>query len=199
VFSTPWYFLSHAALVDWFDVLDDDDNRPIVSEREILRNLQVIVQHADQTLSQRYIPQPLLTIDKHGTAKQVAKSSMGVLSTEIRKIWSSLRSTLSSDKNNASCLQIVDNALFIVCLDNATPNNLADMCSMFLCGTYVMNNGVQVGTCTNRWYDKVGVCVRLSSPGMRTPRSSPSCKSSSVRTARRASTLSIRASTATPS
>jgi len=82
---------------------------------------------------------------------------MGVLSTENRKTWSSLRSSLSNDKNNASCLHIVDNALFIVCLDDATPSNLADMCSTFLCGTYVMDNGVQVGTCTNRWYDKVRV------------------------------------------
>ena len=89
------------------------------------------------------------------TLGQVAKGAMGVLSTENRKIWSSLRSSMSSDKNNASCLHIVDNALFIVCLDDATPANLADMCSTFLCGTYVMDNGVQVGTCTNRWYDKV--------------------------------------------
>jgi hypothetical protein len=87
--------------------------------------------------------------------EQVAKGAMGVLSTENRKTWSSIRSSLLHDKNNASCLQIVDNALFIVCLDDATPIDLADMCSTFLCGTYVMDNGVQVGTCTNRWYDKV--------------------------------------------
>jgi carnitine O-acetyltransferase len=80
---------------------------------------------------------------------------MGVLSTENRKIWSSLRATLSKERNNASCLQIIDDALFVVCLDDATPAHLSDLCYTFLCGTYHLDGGVQVGTCTNRWYDKV--------------------------------------------
>lgn len=78
-----------------------------------------------------------------------------MLSTENRKIWSKLRASLSSDRNNASCLEIVDNALFIVCLDDAAPENLAELCDNFLCGTYSLDAGVQIGTCTNRWYDKV--------------------------------------------
>lgn len=78
-----------------------------------------------------------------------------MLTTENRKIWSSLRSSLAEDRLNAACLEIVDNALFIVCLDDASPDNLADLCSNFLCGTYKLENGEQVGTCTNRWYDKV--------------------------------------------
>ena len=32
---------------DWFDVLDAE-NRPVLTEREILRNLQAIVSDADQ-------------------------------------------------------------------------------------------------------------------------------------------------------
>jgi hypothetical protein len=35
-------------LSDWFDALDDE-NRPLLTEREILRNLQAIVQDADKT------------------------------------------------------------------------------------------------------------------------------------------------------
>ena len=123
--------------VDWFGVLDEQ-NRPLLSEREVLRNLQAIVHDADKT-------------EKH----EAARRAIGVLSTENRRIWSSLRKLLANDKNNASCLQIVDNALFIVCLDDAAPDNLADLCSNFLCGTYSLQNGEQVGTCTNRWYDKV--------------------------------------------
>jgi carnitine O-acetyltransferase len=53
----------------------------------------------------------------------------------------------------------VDNALFIVCLDDATPENLAELCGNFLCGTYGLENGVQIGTCTNRWYDKLQIIV----------------------------------------
>ena len=34
--------------LDWFDVLDDD-NLPVLTEREVLRNLQAIVTDADKT------------------------------------------------------------------------------------------------------------------------------------------------------
>ncbi|KAK2460704.1 hypothetical protein APHAL10511_007174 [Amanita phalloides] len=125
----------------WFDVLDNE-NRPLLTEREVLRNLQAIVQDADET-------------DKH----EAVRRAIGVLSTENRRIWSSLRKLLEEDKNNSSCLQIVDNALFVVCLDDAAPDNLADLCSNYLCGTYDLQNGEQVGTCTNRWYDKLQIIV----------------------------------------
>jgi carnitine O-acetyltransferase len=123
--------------IDWFDVLDED-NLPLLTEREVLRHLQAIVSDAD-------------TLDR----SEVARKAIGVLSTENRKIWSGLRKMLQQDRNNAGCLQIIDRALFVVCLDDATPENLADLCSNFLCGTYSLQGGEQVGTCTNRWYDKV--------------------------------------------
>ena len=109
-----------------------------MSEREILRNLQAIVADADE------LP-----------VTEVAKNALGVLTTENRKIWSSLHDTLSRDRSNAACLHVVDRALFVVCLDDAAPEGLAELCRNFLCGTYRLVGGVQVGTCTNRWYDKV--------------------------------------------
>ncbi|KAI6121053.1 carnitine acetyl transferase [Pisolithus croceorrhizus] len=117
----------------WFDVLDED-NRPLLTEREVLRNLQAIVKDADKT--------PIT---------EVARNAIGVLTTENRKTWSTLRHTLAEDRTNAACLSLVDDALFIVCLDDAAPartDDLAALCSNFL-------EGVQVGTCTNRWYDKL--------------------------------------------
>jgi hypothetical protein len=80
---------------------------------------------------------------------------MGILSTENRKVWSRLRNTLSRDKTNADCLRTIDNALFVVCLDDTSPKNLSELCANYLCGSYDLRAGVQVGTCTNRWYDKV--------------------------------------------
>ncbi|KAI9445883.1 acyltransferase ChoActase/COT/CPT [Lactarius indigo] len=125
----------------WFDVLDDK-NHLLLSEREILRNLQAIVADADK------LP-----------VTEVARNALGVLTTENRKNWSSLRDTLSRDRRNAACLHVVDRALFVVCLDDATPEGLAEMCGNFLCGTYRLVGGVQVGTCTNRWYDKLQIIV----------------------------------------
>ena len=104
----------------------------------MLRNLQAILSDADKV--------PI---------SEVARGAIGVLSTENRKIWSGLRHMLASDKHNKSCLDIVDNALFIVCLDDVSPQGLAELCSNFLCGIYSLQEGEQVGTCTNRWYDKV--------------------------------------------
>ncbi|KAI5119672.1 hypothetical protein M0805_009617 [Coniferiporia weirii] len=125
----------------WFDVLDAE-NRPVLTEREIMRNLQAIVADADRT--------PVM---------DVAKSAVGVLSTENRKTWSGLRERLKNDKHNAECLEVVDDALFVVCLDDTAPNDLAQLCANFLCGTYGLSGGVQIGTCTNRWYDKLQIIV----------------------------------------
>jgi carnitine O-acetyltransferase len=84
----------------WFDVLDDN-NDLIMTERDVSANLQAIVNDAEQTPIQN-----------------AAKGALGVLSTENRKIWSSLREVLGKDEgsNNSDCLNIVDSALFILCL-----------------------------------------------------------------------------------
>ena len=41
-------FLIRTSYLDWFDVLDEE-NRPVLTEREVLRNLQAIVTDADKT------------------------------------------------------------------------------------------------------------------------------------------------------
>jgi len=102
-------------------------------------------------------------VNIHKMSEQVARNSIGVLTTENRKTWSHHRHDLANSKHNGPCLEIVDNALFVVCLDDAAPDNIAELCANFLCGTYSLTNGVQVGTCTNRWYDK----VPISSPSLR--------------------------------
>lgn len=126
----------------WFDVLDSK-NRPMLSDREILTNLQGIVADADK------IP-----------VTDTAQSAVGILTTENRKIWSNLRNELrESNKRNAKSLAIVESALFVVCLDDAEPADLGELCGNFLCGGYRLEHGTQVGTCTNRWYDKLQIIV----------------------------------------
>ncbi|WVR04283.1 hypothetical protein IAU60_001283 [Kwoniella sp. DSM 27419] len=126
----------------WFDCLDSK-NMPLMTDREIFTNLEAIVKDADKT-----------------PVNQVAANSVGILTTESRKIWSHARADLiSSNKLNASCLAIVESALFVVCLDDAGPEDLGELCSNFLCGGYRLDGGVQTGTCTNRWYDKLQIIV----------------------------------------
>ncbi|KAM0805272.1 Choline/Carnitine o-acyltransferase-domain-containing protein [Usnea florida] len=127
----------------WFDVLDNKADL-IMTEKDMALNLQVIVDDAEET------PIP-----------DAAKGALGVLSTENRKIWSGLRDVLTreADSNNADCLGIVDSALFILCLDYTEPKTSAQLCGNMLCGTNEVVKGVQVGTCTNRWYDKLQIIV----------------------------------------
>ncbi|KAJ2898762.1 carnitine acetyl transferase [Zalerion maritima] len=127
----------------WFDVLDDSSDL-IMTEKDISVNLQTIIDDATQTPIQ-----------------DAAKGALGVLSTENRRVWSGLRDVLTREEasNNADCLSIVDTALFVLCLDYTEPNTTAALCQNMLCGTSEVEKGVQIGTCTNRWYDKLQIIV----------------------------------------
>ncbi|KAI1196484.1 choline/Carnitine O-acyltransferase [Nemania serpens] len=127
----------------WFDVLDDNSDL-IMSERDVAINLQTIIDDAAQTPIQ-----------------EAAKGALGILSTENRKIWSGLREALTREEgsNNADCLGIVDSALFVLCLDYTEPATEAELCQNMLCGTNEVVKGVQIGTCINRWYDKLQIIV----------------------------------------
>lgn len=127
----------------WFDVLDDNSDI-IMTEKDVAINLQTIIDDAAQTPIQ-----------------DAAKGALGVLSTENRKVWSGLRDVLTryEGSNNADCLGIVDSALFIICLDYTEPTTASALCQNMLCGTSEIEKGVQIGTCTNRWYDKLQIIV----------------------------------------
>ncbi|GAA5932519.1 hypothetical protein JCM1841_000236 [Sporobolomyces salmonicolor] len=125
----------------WFDVLDSE-HRPCLTERALLSNLTAIVADAART-----------------PPNQVAQSALGVLSTERRATWAEQRQHLMKNQGNAMCLDVLDKALFVVCLDDANPQTASEMCSNMLCGTYKLDKGVQVGTCTNRYYDKLQIIV----------------------------------------
>lgn len=127
----------------WFDVLDDASDL-IMAEKDLALNLQVIVDDAEQTPIQ-----------------EAAKGALGVLTTENRKIWAGLRDVLTRrpESNNSECLGIVDSALFILCLDYTAPQTGAELCGNMLCGTSEVVKGIQIGTCTNRWYDKLQIIV----------------------------------------
>lgn len=127
----------------WFDVMDDSSDL-IMTEKDMSINLQTIVDDA-----------------QHTPIQEAAKGAIGVLTTENRKVWSNLRDIMTRDEgsNNADCLGIVDSALFVLCLDYSEPMSGADLCGNMLCGTSQIEKGVQIGTCTNRWYDKLQIIV----------------------------------------
>ncbi|CEH16354.1 acyltransferase ctase cot cpt [Ceraceosorus bombacis] len=125
----------------WFEALDED-HRPLLTERALLSNLRAICKDADQT-----------------APRDVAKGALGILTTEKRKTWAGVRGILKEHPHNAKCLEVVDSALFVVCMDDSEPQDPAQLCSNMLSGTIQLDEGVQVGTCSNRWYDKLQIIV----------------------------------------
>jgi carnitine O-acetyltransferase len=51
-------------------------------------------------------------------------------------------------------INIIDSALFVVCLDNSSPDTAESIASNCLHGSSVVNGHVQSGSCINRWFDK---------------------------------------------
>lgn len=132
----------------WFDVLDDN-NDLIMSEEDIAINFQTIIDDAENT--------PIT---------EAVKGAVGVLTTENRRIWADIRDNMkisadihATDATNFECLRKVDLALFVVCLDHTSPESMGDLSKNMLCGLSTLEKGVQVGSCTNRWYDKLQIIV----------------------------------------
>lgn len=127
----------------WFDVLDSN-HELVVSEQDLIVNFTSIIHDSLST-----------------PPSEIAKSSFGVLTTENRRIWAKIRhsETITNNANNAEILSIVDLALFVLCLDDLVIDDLSQLSKNMLCGLSILDKGIQVGTCTNRWYDKLQIIV----------------------------------------
>lgn len=126
----------------WFDVLDSHNNL-ILNEAELNINFNSIIRDSLNTPSD-----------------EIAKSSFGVLTTENRRVWANVRNNLIGNNTiNREVLSIIDSALFILCFDDIAIDDLSELSKNMLCGLSILDNGIQVGTCTNRWYDKLQIIV----------------------------------------
>jgi carnitine O-acetyltransferase len=131
-------------------VLEESSNR-IIDDHDLSMSLQYIVNDANS------IP-----------IQDAFKTSVGLLTTENQKVWSRCRTVLVHEGlKNGQNFSIIDSSLFVLCLDDNSPQNMSDVCKNMICGTNTVENGVQVGTCVNRWYDKLAVIVcRNGAAGM---------------------------------
>lgn len=68
---------------------------------------------------------------------------VGLFTTEERTTWSSLRNKLLQNNQNQQSLGKIEDALFVVCLEDSTPNTPQEMSQLML-----HSDG------TNRWFDK---------------------------------------------
>ncbi|CAM9543692.1 unnamed protein product, partial [Scytosiphon promiscuus] len=87
-----------------------------------------------------------------------AAQAVGALTTQTRDEWAVARRRLAAvDESNKRYLQLVDTALFVLCLDHTSPSTAGEIAASCLHGSYALAG--DVGTCTNRWYDKLQLIV----------------------------------------
>lgn len=131
-------------------VLEESSNR-IINEHDLSLSLQYIVNNVND------IP-----------IQDTSKKAVGLLTTENQKVWSHCRSILVHEGlKNGRNFGIIDSSLLVLCLDDNSPQTKSDVCKNMICGTNTVENGVQVGTGMNRWYDKLALIVcRNGTAGM---------------------------------
>lgn len=89
-------------------------------------------------------------------------NAVGALSTQNYNHWRLSRLELM--KSNASNLELIDNALFVVVLDSNTPETDQEKTEVISHGSSKLSSGnVQIGTCTSRWYDKFQLIITKNS------------------------------------
>lgn len=139
----------------------DGECRVAVDESDIIQILSRIVQDGKST--------PL---------EESIENALGALTSLPRKMWAVTRSQLiDMSEQNASVLDIIDTALFVLVLDDYVPENVHDAAANMLHGTHFMKkrksltvpntdenasyfgHEYMAGTCCNRWYDKLQIIV----------------------------------------
>jgi hypothetical protein len=86
------------------------------------------------------------------------------MTAEERPVWAVTRQRLTQlSVNNKKTLQTIDAALFVLCLDDCVTGETDAIAANMLHGGYAVGeDGLQRGTCLNRWYDKLQIIVTAS-------------------------------------
>lgn len=106
-------------------------------------------------------------IDTNEQTTDVFKPSVSSLTTESRSQWQECRKLLQSNEKNKENLELIDSSLIIVNLDlnsfiiNDEKVNYLNICH----GTSNIDEttGIQKGSCTSRWYDKLQLLISKDS------------------------------------
>jgi len=107
----------------------------------------------------------LKAIEHHAThtddIAERSRTALGVLTSLPRSKWAVLRRELCEIEMYSFNLQVIDSALFVLVLDQYKPKDIHYAAANMLHGTNLMkeNSVTQVGSCLNRWYDKLQLVV----------------------------------------
>ena len=151
--------------------LDADARHIVVLCRGQIYRLYVLEENSNQIIDEHDLSETLEHIVKDADIvpiQESSKTAVGLLTTENQKVWSRCRRVLVQEGlKNGRNFGIMDSSLFVLCLDDNSPQNSPDVCKNMICGTNIVEDGAQVGTCINRWYDKLAIIVcRNGAAGM---------------------------------
>ena len=145
--------------------VDTESNHVLVIENNQMYFFQALWPDGTVCVNEADIVEILIAIkaDAGQTPASVSSNSaLGVLTTLPRKEWAAVRTSIvDHSESNATSLDIVDRALFVLVIDDVTPEDMASCAANMLHGTYKLKSGDndlvdrQVGSLTNRWYDKL--------------------------------------------
>jgi len=149
--------------------VDTESNHVLVIENNQMYFFQALWPDGTVCVNEADIVEILIAIkaDAGQTPASVSSNSaLGVLTTLPRKEWAAVRTSIvGHSESNATSLDIVDRALFVLVIDDVTPEDMASCAANMLHGTYKLKSGdndlvdQQVGSLTNRWYDKLQLIV----------------------------------------
>lgn len=131
----------------YFPALWPDTMSVAVDENDIVEILQAIQKHAAE--------------ETH--PETAARQAIGVLTALPRSEWSQIRAELCLSEENQKSLHVIDSALFVLVLDDFTAPDVHKAAANMLHGTQCLvdkgDSFQQMGTCLNRWYDKLQLIV----------------------------------------
>jgi carnitine O-acetyltransferase len=119
----------------------NDDNEVLFKSDEFVKVLNGILADSDSDES-------LLT------------NAIGAITSDTYRNWKHAREFLNRD--HKEIIDKIDSALFVLVLDHSTPDDTdeADIAKTISTGTLKINErGIQTGSCTSRWYDKLQLIV----------------------------------------
>mmetsp|Transcript_14156 Transcript_14156/g.33908 ORF Transcript_14156/g.33908 Transcript_14156/m.33908 type:complete len:795 (+) Transcript_14156:299-2683(+) len=117
-------------------------------------------------LDEHDIRDMLAAIQKHAESlspKATSKTGIGAFTALPRSKWAATREEMCLFEVNEKSLSVIDSALFVLVLDDFTPQDIHSCAANMLHGTsFQVDEGddfQQQGTCLNRWYDKLQLIV----------------------------------------
>ena len=139
--------------------LDADATHIVVLCRGQIYRVDVIETGSNHIIDEHALSECLQNIVSDAQDNSGEKP-LGLLTTENQMVWSRCRKTLVNEGlKNGKNFSVIDSSLFALCLDHAAPRTDAEICKNMICGTNVVEKGLQIGTCLNRWYDKLAIIV----------------------------------------